>query len=220
LSIGPEKCAVSHPFPGLSTAQFSFLQQDRRLSVTKTEDEKESISPAESSDAVRPKRFLRYFVIWEPDKPPVVAELVRVKRDTPDERRVAFNTDIVIPDMLLRRMASDSEFEADVMRFCTQLGAEVVSTSRVRISCPPNTTGTDGVQVFFNYKLRGHKRLEEVPADKLPADILAMVRADPDYQENEEYRKWYWRYAGKRRSEIVSEEVRENYLDSIAMRLT
>ncbi len=176
------------------------------------EGDSDIVAPVESSDGVRSKRFLEYFVIWEPNNPPVVHERVRVRRGTPDERRVAFKTDIVIPEQLLRRMAGDAEFEAGVMRFCTQLGAEIISTSRVRISCPPNTAGADGVQVFFNYKLRGQKRLEEVPADKLPADILAIVRGNPNYHDDEEYRKWYWRYAGRRRSEIISEEVRANYL--------
>lgn len=200
---------------------FLLRTEDRRLTVAKEDDDsKDSVVPAESSDAVRSKRFLWYFVVWEPDKPPVVAEMVRVKRDTPLERRVAFDTDIVIPEQLLRRMEDDAELEAGVMRFCTQLGAEIISTSRVRVSCPPNTTGTTGVQVFFNYKLRGQKRLEEVPADMLPADILAIVGGDPDYQDNEEYRKWYWRFAGKRRNQIISEEVRAQYVSETAPNAT
>ncbi len=183
--------------------------------MTQEDDDRIVSVPTSGVEAAKSRRFLKYFVIWEADKRPLVAELVRVKRDTPDERRVAFNTDIVIPEPLRRRMAADSKFEEEVMTFCTSLGAELVATSRMRFSCPPNTTGVDGVQAFYNYKLRERKRQEEVPSEKVPAEIVAMVREKPDYQEDEEFRKWYWRYVGKRRNEIISEEIRMRYADGI-----
>lgn len=157
------------------------------------------------------RRFKKYFVFWEPNKRPCIAEQVMIKRGTPEEKKVMYRTNIVVAMSVYRRMREDAAFESEVMDFATDIGFEIVKTVRADLSIPPNTQGPAGVVAEFSYKLNGRRQFELIEGERIPSEVIELIRNDPEYKKHKTYLDWYWREATRIRFQVVSAMIKEKY---------
>jgi hypothetical protein len=101
--------------------------------------------------------------------------------------------------------------DEDVIRFMDTVRADL-DRRAVKMFFDRPQDEPEKVFPKWKYFLGGKKSEEPVPVDEIPADVLALVKADKDgYHRTPEWKKWFGRQMQKKREDIIAAETARRF---------